>query len=139
MWFGFQKYRSSRLKMYFRVGVLKNFAMFIEKHLCWRLSLDKYAGLKVCNFIKKRLQHSFFRVKYETFLRTSFFTEHVRLLLLEISHEPSLYCIWEQWMGSFCGTNRSSSAFFILPRVFCFFLFLSFFFFPRFYCFLILR
>ena len=113
--------------MYFRIGVLKNFAMFTGKHLCWSLFFNKYAGLKACNFIKKRLQHRFFPVKFPKFLRTPFFTEHVRWLLLKISHELSLYCIWEQWIVSFRGTYGPSSAYFILLRMFLFFLFLSFF------------
>ena len=87
---------------------------------------NKYAGLKACNFIKKRLQHRFFPVKFAKILRTPFFTEHVRWLLLEISHELSLYCIWEQWMVSFRGTYWLCSVYFILLHVFCFFLFLSF-------------
>ena len=31
--------RSSRLQMFFKIGVLKNFAKFIGKHLCWCLFL----------------------------------------------------------------------------------------------------
>ena len=31
---------------------------------------DKVAGLKACNFIKKRLQHSFCPVSFVKFLRT---------------------------------------------------------------------
>ena len=34
------------------------------------------------NFIKKRLQHKCFPEKFAKFLRTSFFTEHLRWLLL---------------------------------------------------------
>ena len=117
--------------MYFRIGVLENFAMFTGNHLCWSLFFDKYAGLKACNFIKKRLQHTFFPVKFAKFLRTPFFTEHVLWLLLEISPELSLYYIWEQWMVSCRGAYRPSSAYFILLRVvrlFLFFLFFLFFF-----------
>ena len=33
--------RSSRLQMFFKIGVLKNFAIFTEKHLCWSLFLIK--------------------------------------------------------------------------------------------------
>ena len=127
--------------MYFRIGAFKNFAMFTGKYLCWSLFFNKYAGLKACNFFKKILQHKFFSVKFAKFLRTPFFKEHVQWLLLEISHELFLYCIWEQWMVSFCGMYGPSNASFILLHVSCFFLFLSFFliFFRRFYCFLILR
>ena len=31
--------RSSRLQMFFKIGVLKNFAIFTGKHLCWNLFL----------------------------------------------------------------------------------------------------
>ena len=44
---------------------------------------NKVAGLKICNIIKKRLQHRCFPVKFCTFLRTPFFTEYLRWLLLE--------------------------------------------------------
>ena len=127
--------------MYFRIGVLKKLAMFTGKYLYWSLFFNKYAGLKACNFIKKRLQHNFFPVKFAKFLRTIFFTEHVRWLFLEISNELSLYWIWEQLMVSFRGTYGPSSAYFILLPVFRFFLFLFFFllFFCAFYCFMILR
>ena len=38
--------------------------------------------LKACNFIKKRLQHRCFPVQFAKFLRTPYFIEHIRLLLL---------------------------------------------------------
>ena len=46
---------------------------------------NKVAGLKACNFIKNRLQHGCF-VKFANLLRTSFFKEHLRWLLLEQHH-----------------------------------------------------
>ena len=45
---------------------------------------NKVAGLKACNFIKNRLQHRCFPIKFTNFLRTPFFTEHFRWLLLKI-------------------------------------------------------
>ena len=42
---------------------------------------NKVAGL-VCNFIKKRLQHRYFPLKIAKFLRTPFFREHFRWLLV---------------------------------------------------------
>ena len=54
---------------------------FAGKHLCWSLFFNKVAGLKACTFIKKRLQHKRFTVK---FLGTPFFTEHLRWLLLSM-------------------------------------------------------
>ena len=47
------------------IGVLKNFAIFTGKHLCWSL-------FKACIFIKKKLQHRCFLVNIVTFLRTAF-------------------------------------------------------------------
>ena len=44
---------------------------------------NKIKGLKAWNFIKKRLEHKCFPVKFRKFLRTTFFTEHLRWLLLE--------------------------------------------------------
>ena len=40
-------YRSSTLQMFFKIGVLKNFANFEEKHQCWFLFL-----IRSCNFIR---------------------------------------------------------------------------------------
>ena len=48
------KKRSSRLQMFFKIGVLKNFANFTESHLCRSLFLNKVAGLKACNFVNER-------------------------------------------------------------------------------------
>ena len=53
---------------------LKNLANFTGKHLCWSLFL-----------IKLRLQHKCFPVKFAKFLRTAFFTEHLRWLLLKLN------------------------------------------------------
>ena len=63
--------RSSRSQMFFKIGVLKNFAIFTGKHLCWSL-------LQACNFIKKRLQHRCFPVHIAKFSGTPFFTKHLR-------------------------------------------------------------
>ena len=42
---------------------------------------NKVAGLKACNYIKERLQHRCFPVNNVKFLRTHFFTEHLRELI----------------------------------------------------------
>ena len=55
-------HRSSRLQMFFRIGVLKNFGNFTGKHLCRSPLFNKVAGLKVSN--SKRLQHMCFPVKF---------------------------------------------------------------------------
>ena len=48
----------------------------------WKTSVlesifSKVAGLQACNFVKKRLQHTCYLVKFAKFLRTRFFTEHL--------------------------------------------------------------
>ena len=55
--------RSSRSQMFFKIGVLKNFAIFIGKHL---------VGICKCNFITKKLRHRFFSANIAKFLRTAF-------------------------------------------------------------------
>ena len=44
--------RSSRLEVFCKKGVLKNFAKFTGKHLCQSLFFNKVAG-GACNFIEK--------------------------------------------------------------------------------------
>ena len=66
--------------MFFKIDVLKNLAIFAGRHLCWSL-FDEDVGLKVCTFIKKRLQHRCFPLDIAKFLRTAFFIEHLRWLL----------------------------------------------------------
>ena len=68
--------RSSRSQMFFKIDFLKNVANLIGKHLCWSL-FYKFVGLKAYNFIKKKFQHRCFPVKFTTYLRTRFFTEHL--------------------------------------------------------------
>ena len=64
--------------MFFKMGVLKKFSNFTGNYLCWSLIIK----VEACNFINKRLQHRCFSVKFAEFLRTPFFTEHLRRLLL---------------------------------------------------------
>ena len=65
--------------MFFKIGVLKDFANYTGKHLCWSL-----IGLQASNFIKNRLQHRCFRLKFGKFLRTPFFTKHIQWHLLQV-------------------------------------------------------
>ena len=50
--------------MCFKIGVLKNFAIFTGKTPVFQSLFNKVLNkvLKVCNFFKKRLQHSCFLV-----------------------------------------------------------------------------
>ena len=72
--------KSSQQRCPIKKVVLKNFATFVGKHLCWSLFLIK---LQACNFIKKRLQHRDFPVNIAKFLRTPF--------LQNICQRPHLY------------------------------------------------
>ena len=76
--------RSNRSQTFF-TGVLKNFAIFTGKHLCWSLFLIKLQVL-ACDFIKKRLQHRCFPVTIAKFLGAAFFKEHLQWLL---KHHPN--------------------------------------------------
>ena len=66
-------FRSSHWRCSVKIHVLKSFTNFTGKHLCWSLFFNKDAGLKACKFIKKRLPHRCFPVKFTKFLRTLFF------------------------------------------------------------------
>ena len=124
--------------MYFRIGALKYFAMFTGKHLCSSLFLMKMQAWRPATLLKRdsKIFSRFFPVKFARFLRAHISTEHIRWLLLELSHELSLYWIWEQWTVSFRGTYWLPSGYFILLDEFRFFLFLSFFLFFFFFFFL---
>ena len=76
--------------MFFKIGVLKNFKNFTWKRLVLESNFSKVAGLICCNFIKKRLLHRCFPVKFAKFLRTLFFTEHLHWMLLRFSDRPIL-------------------------------------------------
>ena len=53
--------------------VLKNFAIFTEKQLCWNLFFDKNADLHACNFIKRYSATQVFLDNIAKFLRTAIF------------------------------------------------------------------
>ena len=54
--------RSSRSQMFFKIGVLKKFAMFTGKHLCWSLFLIKLQAFRCFSVnIAKLLRAVFYR------------------------------------------------------------------------------
>ena len=61
----------SRLQVFFKIGILKNPAIFTGKH-----SFYKVAGLKACYLTTKRLKYTCFSVNVTKFLGTAFFVEH---------------------------------------------------------------
>ena len=68
--------RSSRSQMFFKIDLLKNFAIFVGKLLCWSLFLIKLQALKPATLLK-RLQHMCFPVNTAKFrleiFKNSFF------------------------------------------------------------------
>ena len=84
LWSVFVAYllRSSYQRCSIRKGVLKNFAKFTGKHLCQSIIINKGVGLRPAALLKKRLWHRCFPVNFAEFLRTPFFKEHLRWLLL---------------------------------------------------------
>ena len=84
--------------MFHKKAVLKNFAIFTGRHLCWNLFFNKNAGLQGPSFIKKRLEHRCFFANIEKFLRTPILKNICERLLLRFSLE--LFSIWTNNMGS---------------------------------------
>ena len=54
------KLSNSRSQMFFKAGVLKNFAIFAGKRLCWRLFLIYLQDLRLAFSLKKTFQHGRF-------------------------------------------------------------------------------
>ena len=69
--------RSSRLQIFLKIGILKNFANVTGKDLRWSL-FSKNLHAEGLQLHKKRLQHRCFPVKFAKFLRTPFLTEHLQ-------------------------------------------------------------
>ena len=46
-------YGSGRSQMFFKIGVLKNFAIFTEKHLRWSLLLIKLKAFRPVTLLKR--------------------------------------------------------------------------------------
>ena len=57
-------FRNSRLEVFCKKGVLRNFAKFTGKHLCQSLFFNKVACLRPTFLLKKRLWHRCFHVNF---------------------------------------------------------------------------
>ena len=77
-----QKYRSSRLEVFSRKGVLRNFKKFTGEHLCQSLVCNRVARLRTVTLLKKRFWYRCFPVNFWKFLKTPSITEQLRWLLL---------------------------------------------------------
>ena len=74
--------------MFCKKVVLKNFAKLTGKCFCYSLFFSNAASLRHATLSKRRLWHRCFPVNFAKFLRTPFFIEHIRELLLYISMVP---------------------------------------------------
>ena len=72
--------------MFFKIGVLNNFTLFTETHLCWSLFSEK---LQIKLFTEK-LQHRCFPVNIEKFVRAAFSIKHIT----SASEEPMAFSIY---------------------------------------------
>ena len=52
-------FRSSRTQIFFKTGVVRNFAIFTEKHLCWNLFLIKLQVLWPATLFQPRPKNDF--------------------------------------------------------------------------------
>ena len=62
------KYRSSRLEVFCKKGVLENLTKFTGKYLCQSLFFNKVADLRNATLLKKRLWHRCFPLNFVKFL-----------------------------------------------------------------------
>ena len=67
--------------MFFKIGVLKNLAIFTRKHLCCSLFLI-VAGLTACTFIEKETLTQVFFCEHCEIIQNNFFIEHLLLIIL---------------------------------------------------------
>ena len=75
-------FRKQPPEVFYKKGVLENFAKFTAKHLCQSLFLNKIAGLRSAILLKKRLWHRCFPANFAKFSRTPFLQNTSGRLLL---------------------------------------------------------
>ena len=78
--------RRSCLEAFCGKGILRNFARFAGKYLCQSPVFNKVVGLRPATLLKQRFWHRYYLVSFVKFLRTPFFKEHLRWLLLKYYH-----------------------------------------------------
>ena len=75
------RYRSSRLEVFCKKGVVRNFAKVTGKHLCQSLLFGIVEGLRPATLLKRRLWHRCFPANFVEFLRTPFLQNTCERLL----------------------------------------------------------
>ena len=71
---------------------------------------SKVAGLQACNFVKKRLQHTCYLVKFAKLLRTLFFTEHLFTVTASVCSENLGKTAQQAFPWEFFETYKTISA-----------------------------
>ena len=74
--------RSSRSQKFFKIGIFKNFALLIGKHLCWWLFWIKLQASGPATLLERDSNTGVFLWILQKNLRTIFLKEHLRWLLL---------------------------------------------------------
>ena len=77
------KRSNRRSQMFSKTDVLKNFAIFTRKNLCWSLFLIKFQDWRPTFLFKKRLEGRCFSVNIATFLRAAFLLNTCSFYLFE--------------------------------------------------------
>ena len=72
-----EKRSNSRSQIFFKTGVLKYFAMFTGKYLCWSRFLIKFQNWRSAFLYKKGLQHRYFYVNIGKLLKRHFYSRPV--------------------------------------------------------------
>ena len=89
-----EKRPKSRSQVFFKTGVLKHFAIFTGKHLCWCLFLIELLDWRPAFSLKMRLQYRFFPVNIARFLKTAFLWNTCSLYFSEILCDDRYYIFW---------------------------------------------
>ena len=80
-------------EVFYKKGVLGNFAKFTGKHMCRSFFLNSAAGLRPATLLKKGLLHRCFIVNFAKFLRTLFLqntSERLFLIKMPEAHDKKL-------------------------------------------------
>ena len=78
-------FRSSRPEVFYKKGVLRNFAKLTGKHLFQRLFFNKVVSVRPAILLKKSLWYMCFPLSFAKFQGAPIFTEHLRWLLLNVT------------------------------------------------------
>ena len=98
--------RSSLPEMFCKYVVLKNFAKFTGKHLCWSLFLDKVATWRPATLLRNRLQRRYFPVNFAEHLRILFYrTLPVAASIYSKKFLFSVFSKHSRWVAKFRPTK----------------------------------